>query len=265
MTKSFDTLLLELMPAELGIGAPAMAKKIAKKAADAPMTGHWKAIKRLPETENAILEIMKAVFPEKHPKTGKVFSYSSMIDNKEDLKAEILKAIQNVTQKKGYAEKFAADRVTTATLEETIFELANEVMKKNEPVTQKEVRQKLNKKLAAKPAAETESEAVYYRAASLDPDYENLSKAFNKIPEEGNIKWSQIVSKVGEENATALKRAGAIIEVIGAEEEPDEEKEIPALDVMGDDDEDIASNFDRFIDPYMRDTRGSFSKYHGDY
>lgn len=264
MTTQFESLLkqylTELMPAELGISAPAMAKKIAKKAAESPMSGHWKAIKKLPNTEQAILSIIQKVFPEKN------HTYSSEIDNKEELKAAILDAIQELTQKKGYAEKFASDRVTTQTVAEVTFELASNAMDKNTKVTQKEVRQKLNKKLETKPTTETENEAVYYRAADLDSEDTALIKAFNKIPEQGNHKWSKIVDKIGEEAAAALKKAGALIEVVGGKEEDDEEQEVPALDVFDDeDDRDIATNFDRFIDPYMRDTKGSFSKFHGDY
>jgi len=269
MTNSFDILfeqyLTELMPADLGIGASAMAKKIVKKAKDAPMSGHWKAIKRLQNMEKAVLEIMHSVFPEKSPKTGKEFAYSSVIDNKAELKDEIFKAIQKVTQKKGYAEQFARDRITTATLEEVVFELANEVLKKHEPVTQKVMRQKINQKLVKKPTASEEENVVYRKAADFPSDDTALVKKFNKLPE-NDLTWNEVVKAIGQEAAEALKKQGAIIEIVGAEKEPDEEQEVPALDVMdGDDDEYIASNFDRFINPYIRDTRDSFSKYHGDY
>lgn len=267
MTSQFDAFvknyindLSVLNEAPVGIEGSVedLASEITKKAEASPMSGHWKGLKRLPDMPKAVLDVVKLVLPEKNPKTGNENTYNADIDNKEELKKAVHDAVQEVTQKKGYAEKFAGDRVNTMVLAKAAFEVAGKALSVGETPTQKEVTQALNKKLQEKPAAETEAEAMYYRAADLDSEDNDIVKAFNKIPEQGNMKWSDIVAKVGEEAADALKKAGALIEVVGAEEE-DEEKEVPALEFDDEDgDLDPSTDFDRLIDPYFSTTRGDY-------
>lgn len=258
--KIIDEYLNELQsineaPIELGGDIKDLHSKIVQKAEQSPMSGHFKGLKRLADMSKAVMDILQIVLPEKNPKTGKENAYNSSIDTKEELKTAVYRALEEIAQKKGYAEQFAGDRVTTMILKDIAFEVAGDIQS-GRPVTQKEIKQKLNKKLQEKPASEVE--LTYYRVADLDSDDEALVKAFNKIPAEGNIKWSEIVSKVGEEAANALKKIGALIEVVGAEDEEDEEKEIPALDFDDENDVDISSNFDKVIDPYFSTTRDDY-------
>ena len=250
MTSKFDSLYEQLLnEAPMGIEGSIedLASEITKKAEASPMSGHWKGLKRLPDMLNAVLDILKLVLPEKNPKTGKENTYNADIDNKEELKKAIHDSVQEVIQKKGYAEKFAGDRVNTMVLAKAAFEVAQNVQSTGNPPTQKQVTQALNKKLQAKPAAEIEAEASYYKAADIDSEDDTLVKAFNKLPSEGNLKWSEIVDKVGEEAANSLKKIGAIIEVVGGEEEEeDEEKEVPALE-FDDEDEFTPSDFDSTV------------------
>lgn len=267
MTSKFNCLYKKLLgeaPVSIQGDLKSLASDIIKKAEASPMSGHWKGIKRLPDMKNATLEILKLVLPDTNPKTQKPNTYNPDIDNKEELKKAIHNAVEAISQKKGYAEKFAGDRVATMVLKKAVFELAQNALSTGNTPTQKEVVQALNKKLEAKPQEETD--AFYYKAADLDSEDAALVKAFNKIPEEGTHRWSDIVGKIGEEAATSLKKIGALIEVVGKEEEDseDEEKEVQALDTF-DDDEDISSNFDRFIDPYTSNTLGSFDTAQGNY
>lgn len=229
-----------------------IAPKIISKAKESPMSGHWKLLKKQENMEQVVMDILKHVLPDNNN------TYNPDIDNAQELKAAIKDAIEEVTSKKGWAAKFLADRLANKELIGSVtYDVANQAMSSQKPVTQKEVKQALNKALEQKPAAEVETEASYYRAADLDSDDATLTKAFNKIPSEGNMKWSEIVAKVGEEAATALKKAGALIEVVGAEEE-DEEKEVPALEFDDEDDIDVTSNFDRIIDPYFSTTKDDY-------
>lgn len=253
MISEFDTLieqyLTELMPAELGMGAAPMAKKITQKVSELPgKSQHWGPLQKLsPETRQQIVQaIIQKVFADNDENT-----YSLSIDDSAGLKDAIQSAVKEVAAenpefKAGgkWAVKFLADRLSNKELLGDVkYTTASgqETVKKD--VTQKEVKQALNKALEEKPVADIEAEATYYKAADLDSDDASLAKAFSKLPDEGNMKWSEIVSKVGEEAANNLKKAGAIIEVVGAEEEEDEEKEIPALE-FDDEDEFTPSDFE---------------------
>lgn len=261
MTTEFDRVLEEylnslqtLNEAPITGDISSIAPKVISKAKEAPMSGHWKLLKKQENMEEVVMNILKHVLPDNNN------TYNPDIDTPEELKAAIKDAIEEVTSKKGWAAKFLADRLANKELIGSVtYDVANKAMSSQKSVTQKEVKQALNKALEEKPAADIESEATYYRAADLDSDDTALTKAFNKIPAEGNIKWSDVISKVGEEAATALKKAGALIEVVGGEEEEDEEKEIPALEFDDEEDGDISSNFDRIINPYFDRTENPFA------
>jgi hypothetical protein len=276
MTNSFDTLietlLSEMMPATLMGGFGPAVKNVAKKVKELPgKSQHWGPLQKLDpkQREEITTAIIKKVFADNDENT-----YALAIDNIQQLRDAIISAVKEVAAenpefKAGskWAAKFLADRLSNKELlgnVEFTTTAGKQIAKKD--VTQKEVKKALNKALEEAPKVSSEEDNVVYRkAADFPSDDTKLVKAFNKLPEE-DLKWSAVVSKIGEEAASALKKQGAIIEIVGAEEEPDEEKEIPALDTLGDDDEEyISSNFDRFIDPYISDTRGSFGKFHGDY
>lgn len=276
MTKSFDSLLnsllVELMPAELVGGFQPTVKKVAQKVKELPgKSQHWGPLQKLdPKTREDIASaIIKKVFADNDENT-----YALAVDNVEQLKNAIISAVKEVSTenpefKAGskWAAKFLADRLANKELLGNVeFTTTDGKQVAKKEVTQKEVKKALNKALETAPQTQSEEDNVVYRkAADFPSDDTKLVKAFNKLPEE-DLKWSEVVNKVGDEAANALKKQGAIIEIVGAEEEPDEEKEVPALDTFGDDDEEyISSNFDRFIDPYISDTRGSFGKFHGDY
>lgn len=261
MTPSFNSLIEKLLSEMTAINeAPIsgdisdIAPKVIAKATEAPMSGHWKLLKKQENMEQAVMDILKHVLPEKNN------TYNPDIDTPEELKAAIKDAIEEVTSKKGWAAKFLADRLANKELIGSVtYDIANKAMASQKPVTQKEVKQALNKALETKAPETSEVDStMYYKAADLDSEDSALVKAFNKIPAEGNMKWSDIVSKVGSEAAEALKKSGALIEVVGGEEEEDEEKEIPALELDDEDDLDISSDFDKVIDPYFSTTKGDY-------
>jgi hypothetical protein len=230
-----------------------IAPEIVSKAKDAPMSGHWKLLKKQEDMEKAVIDILNHVLPENNN------TYNPDIDTPEELKKAIKDAVEEITTKKGWAAKFLSDRLSTIVLKKVAFDVANQAMTSKKEVTQKEVKQALNKALEQKPATvSTEEDTVYYRSADLDSDDADLVKAFNKLPAEGNIKWSDIIAKIGEDLASQLKKAGALIEVVGGEEEEDEEKEIPALEFDDEDDTDISSSFDKIIDPYFSTTKDDY-------
>lgn len=274
MTSSFDTLLESLlteMPATLAGDLGSAVKSVSKKVKELPgKSQHWGPLQKLdPKAREEITgAIIKKVFADNDENT-----YALSVDNMEQLKSAISSAVREVAAEhpefkasSKWAAKFLSDRLANKELlGNVIFTSTSGEKLAKKDVTQREVKKALNKALEEAPKTSAEEDNVVYRkAADFPSDDTALVKAFNKLPEE-DLKWNEVIKKVGQEAATALKRQGAIIEIIGAEEEPDEEKEVPALDVMGDDDDEyIASNFDRFIDPYMSDTRGSFGKFHGD-
>jgi len=268
MTNSFDTflesLLNELMPAELAGGFGPTVKSVAKKVKELPgKSQHWSPLQKLdPKTREEITSaIIKKVFADNDENT-----YALAIDNIQQLRAAIINAIREVASenpefKAGskWAAKFLADRLANKELLGNVKFVTTggkKIAKKE--VTQKEVKKALNKALEEAPQTSSEEENIVYRkAADFPSDDTALVKAFNKLPED-DLKWSDVVKKIGQDAANALKKQGAIIEIIGAEEEPDEEKEVPALEF---DDEDefqpSGSNFDRYLDTF-RTTKGSW-------
>lgn len=275
MTQSFDTLieslLSEMMPAELTGGFGPTVKQVAKKVKELPgKSQHWGPLQKLdPKArEDITAAIIKKVFADNDENT-----YALAVDNMDQLKNAINSAVREVASEhpefkasSKWAAKFLTDRLANKELlGNVIFTSTSGEKLAKKDVTQKEVKKALNKALEQAPKTSTEEDNIVYRkAADFPSDDTALVKAFNKLPEE-DLKWSDVTSKIGQEAANALKQQGAIIEIVGAEEEPDEEKEVPALDTFEDDDDEyISSNFDRFIDPYIRDTRGSFGKFYAD-
>lgn len=264
MTNSFDTLLSEMMPAELTGGFGPTVKKVAQKVKELPgKSQHWGPLQKLdPKAREEITSaIIKKVFADNDENT-----YALAVDNVQQLRDAIISAIKEVASEhpefkasSKWAAKFLADRLANKELLGNVKFVTTggkKIAKKD--VTQSEVKKALNKALEEAPQTSSEEENVVYRkAADFPSDDRVLVKAFNKLPEE-DLKWSEVVNKIGQEAANALKKQGAIIEIVGAEEEPDEEKEVPALEF---DDEDefqpTGSNFDRYLDTF-RTTKGSW-------
>ena len=270
MTQSFDTLieslLSEMMPADLTGGFGPTVKKVAQKVKELPgKSQHWGPLQKLDQKarEEITAAIIKKVFADNDENT-----YSLAVDNMEQLKSAISSAIREVaadhpefkaTSK--WAAKFLSDRLANKELlGNVVFTSTSGEKLAKKDVTQKEVKKALNKALEEAPKTSTEEENIIYRkAADFPSDDTALVKAFNKLPEQ-DIKWNDVVSKIGQEAANTLKQQGAIIEIVGAEEEPDEDKEIAALEFDDEfnSDADVKSSFDKFINPYIGTTKGSW-------
>jgi hypothetical protein len=106
------------------------------------------------------------------------------------------------------------------------------------------------------PSEEKEVDMVYMKAADLDSDDSDLQKAFNKLPDDKEMSWEEVLKTVGMTKGMALLDVGGLTET-EKEKETSEEEEVAALDLDDEDDADL-SNFDRFIDPYFRTTKGSY-------
>lgn len=270
MTKTFDTLierlLTELMPAELQMGAGDLASTVTDKVSNLPgKSQHFSPLQKLdPEIRQQIVQkIISKVFPENEN------TYSPDIDNKDDLKNAVSSAIKEVSDENPefkaqskWAIKFLTDRLVNKELFGNVeYTTADGGAAKKQKVTQKEVRQALNKALEVKSDDSADGNVIYRKAADCTSEEAGIQKAFAKLPDDKDFKWSELVSQVGEEKAAELKRCGAVIEIVGAEEES-ETDEVPALefdDEFGDD-KDIASKFDRIIDPYFSRTESPYSK-----
>jgi len=107
------------------------------------------------------------------------------------------------------------------------------------------------------------TETVYFKDGDFQSDDEKLQKAYEKLPDNKDMTWQEVVKLLRTSTAIDLLDAGGI-----KEEERDVEENgdefVSALDADEDDSADL-SNFDRIINPYYNDTRGSFEKFHGDY
>jgi hypothetical protein len=274
MTKNFDTLLeqmlSEMMPADIeGMGGFGGAVKHIKGGVpEGEAKGHWAPLQKLsPEDRETVLgEIFKEVFSEKEN------TYAPTVDNPEELHSAIQSAIQKVSGSTGlkasgkWAAKFLADRIMTLLKNNVKYTTAGgEELEKD--VTQKEFKQVLKKALEEAPAkeeipAETpaaeekEVELVYAKAADLNSDDAELQKAFKKLPDDKEMSWDEVLKMVGMTKGLALLDAGGLSE-IEKEKETSEEEEVKALEFDDEDDTDL-SNFDRFIDPYFRTTKGSY-------
>lgn len=299
MTKNFDALLesmlQEMMPASMedGFGPGEMTSAVSKKIEDLPgKSQHWGPLQKLSaeDRQKIIRVIINNVFTEKGN------TYTPMADDRNQLKELIKSAIVKATKdhpefKAGgkWAVQFLADRLAN---EELLGKVkytteGGEEIKKD--VTQKELTAALNKalgdtkgqsvwkknaKVEETPAVEEEPEVeeapaeepeqgevetVYVKAADLSSDDPELQKAFSKLPDNTDLSWDQVIKKVGTSKALALLDAGGLSEE-QKEREVGEEEDVPALDPNDEDDVDL-SNFDRLINPYYSDTRGSFDRF----
>ena len=271
MTKNFDTLLeqmlAEMMPADIGeIGFGGAAERDKAGVPEGEAKGHWAPLQKLSQEDRdkVIEEILKEVFSEKEN------SYAPMVDDQEQLKDAIKTAIQTVSKRTAlkaggnWAAKFLSDRLFTLLKDKVKYTtVAGEDLEKD--MTQKEFKQALKKALEEPPAEktteeepseekkETEVEMVYTKAADLDSDDADLQKAFNKLPDDKEMSWEEVLKTVGMTKGLALVDAGGLTET-EKEKEASEEQEVKELEL---DDEDAAdlSTFDKFIDPYFSTTR----------
>ncbi len=289
MTKNFDTLvesiLSEMMPAtsEFGTGAE-MGAAVAKKVEELPgKSQHWGPLQKLsPETRTEIIKaIIANVFTDNEDNT-----YSSIIDNPEQLKDAIKDAIKEVAATNPefkasgkWAVQFLADRLSNKELLGNVkYTTAGgeEAVKKE--VTQKEVKAALNKALQEAPAKEEAGsseevegaeeapqekevgvEVVYQKAADLESDDAELQKAFAKLPADKDLSWEQLLKTIGMTKAQGLLDAGGLSEItkeIEAEEPEFGEKHI---DVGEEEDEfepeDFDTSFRRSMSPFASSER----------
>ena len=303
MTKEFDALLesmlAEMMPAHMmdDFGPGPMTDATVKKVGDlSGPSQHWGPIQKLPVEKRA--EVVRAILNKVFTEKGN--TYTPMADNRDQLKNLIMSAIVATTKeypefKAGgkWAPKFLADRLANEELFGKVKYETEEGKEIKKDVTQKELTAALNSALAdtksqsvwkrshqieevpaeKEPAVEEapEEEAiedkqvqtVYIKAADLSSDDSDLQKAFEKLPDNKEMSWEEVIKKVGTSKALALLDAGGLSEE-EKEIEPGEDEEVPALDAADDEAPDL-SNFDRLINPYYSDTRGSFDRFHGDY
>lgn len=286
MTKNFDTLLesmlAEMMPATMMDDMGTMTSKVAKKLEELPgKSQHWGPLQKLsPETRGEIVKaIIKNVFADNDENT-----YSTTIDNPEQLKDAVKSAIKAVAEQNPefkasgkWAVQFLADRLANKELLGNVKYTTmsgDDILQKD--ATQKEIRQALRKALEQAPAkeetavtqepeqteetdAETEKEVetVYVKAADLNSDDSDLQKAFNKLPDDKEMSWEEVLKSIGMTKGMELIDAGGLSE-IEKEKEVSDEEDVKALEF---DDEDTAdlSNFDKMIDPYFSTTKGSYS------
>jgi hypothetical protein len=286
MTKNFDTLLesmlAEMMPATMMDDMGTMTSKVTKKLEELPgKSQHWGPLQKLsPETRGEIVKtIIKNVFADNDENT-----YSTTIDNPEQLKDAVKTAIKTVAEQNPefkasgkWAVQFLADRLANKELLGNVKYTTmsgDDILQKD--ATQKEIKQALRKALEQAPAkeetavaqepeqteetdAETEKEVetVYVKAADLNSDDSDLQKAFKKLPDDKEMSWEEVLKSIGMTKGMALIDAGGLSE-IEKEKEVGEEEDVQALEF---DDEDTAdlSNFDKLIDPYFSTTKGSYS------
>ena len=207
MTKSFnrlfETLLVEMMPVEMGVGPDVASSKIKSSAEQSEGKGHWAPLRDAEGREEITNAIIAKVFREKGN------TYSSDIHDKDQLHSAIQKAIQELAQENGtfkaggkWASKFLADRIVT-TLKPflTFTTTSGEVVKKT-TATQKEVKQALNKALekAAKAPVETAK-----------------AEAAKRKPKSGD---SSEDSSEGKYAPTGFKRQDAVFDILSYVDKP---------------------------------------------
>ena len=208
MTKSFnrlfETLLVEMMPVEMGVGPDVASSKIKSSAEQSEGKGHWAPLRDAEGREEITNAIIAKVFREKGN------TYSSDIHDKDQLHSAIQKAIQELAQENGtfkaggkWASKFLADRIVT-TLKPflTFTTTSGEVVKKT-TATQKEVKQALNQALQKAATASVSDEE-----ADTDED------SGPELPEtaEGESKKDF--------KPTGMERQDAVLEIVTAVDEP---------------------------------------------
>jgi len=217
MTKNFDTLiesiLTRLDEAPIAMENPAeIVSKTVKTASAAPMSGHWKALKKQGDEDQMaefVKKVLEIVLPEKNN------TYNPHIHNAQELKAEILKAVEQVSQKSGWAQKFLADRLANKELIGSVtYELAAGAIDNEAPVTQKEVSAALKKKVAEISTPEGQKERIEKSVASKAPRTasegfsQNRSYTLNDIAA-GTLKGEYV------DYYNALEHAGAKEELEG--------------------------------------------------
>jgi hypothetical protein len=269
MTKNFDSLLEsllnEMMPADISGfdgGAGGASKHILKNVPEGEPKGHWAPLQKLsPEDREKVVDaILNKVFTER----GNTFSPNT--DNAEELKSAIASAVKEVSGETSlkasgnYAAKFLSDRIMTL-LKSTVKYTTDGGEELNKDITQKEFKKALDQAISKKEApAETEGETketsseaemVYTKAADLSSDDSDLKKAFNKLPDNKEMSWKEVLKTVGMSSADALIQAGGLIET-EKEQEESEDSEVAELELDADDTADY--------DP-MRDIGSSFGEY----
>lgn len=282
MTKQFDTLweqmLSEMMPADIeGLGFGGAVERIKSGVPEGEAKGHWSPLQKLsPEDRETVLgEIFKEVFSEKEN------TYAPTVDNAEELHGAIQSAIQNVSSKTGlkasgkWAATFLADRIMTLLKNYVKYTTAGGEEEVQKEMTQKEFKQALNKALEEAPAKEENApeeapeteeknvEKVYTKAADLNSDDPSLQAAFDKLPDDKEMSWEEVVKTIKMTPALALLDANAIIETEKEVEAEEDEygSDIKELDPDDEDSVGYESEFERSmrdIDPYHSTTKGGW-------
>jgi molybdopterin biosynthesis enzyme MoaB len=285
-------------------GPEEMTSAVGKKIEELPgKSQHWGPLQKLSSEDRSkiIRAIINNVFTEKENTYTPMADDRDQL--KELIKSAIVKATKDHPEFKAggkWAVQFLADRLAN---EELLGKVkytteGGEEIKKN--VTQKEINAALNKVLsdtkgqsvwkkssqaAEEPTKEeTEQETVsdeeaggeeeqgelntytrtvYFKVPGFDSDDSKVQAAYNKIPDEKDMSWEEVIKLVGTSKAIAILDNGGLKEE-QIEKEIGEEEEVPDLDPNEDDGPDM-SKFDRLINPYYSDTRGSFERFHGDY
>lgn len=271
MTKNFDSLLEsllnEMMPADISGfdgGAGGARKHILSNVPEGEPKGHWAPLQKLSQEdrEKVVDAIIQKVFTEE----GNTLSPNT--DSADELRDAIASAVKQVSSETSlkasgnYAAKFLSDRIMTL-LKSTVKYTTGGGEELNKDMTQKEFKkaldQAINKQSAEKApesaeeetGEESEAEMVYTKAADLESDDPELTKAFNKLPDDKEMSWKDLLKLVGMSKAEALIDAGGIT-ATEKEIEASDDQEVPELEL--DDDEDSA------YDP-MKDIGSSFGEY----
>lgn len=278
MTKQFDALLeqmlSEMMPADIGEigGFSGAAKHIKSGMPEGEPKGHWAPLQKLSdEDRNKVLEeIFKEVFSEKEN------TYAPTVDSPEDLHGAIQSAIQAVSARTGlkasgkWAAKFLSDRLMTLLKNKVKYTTSGgEELQKD--MTQKEFKQALNKALEEAPAtpeeapeeegsaaeeetSEKEVDTVYTKSADLNSDDADLQRAFDKLPDNKEMSWEQILKTIGMTKGMALLDVGGLIET-EKEKETSEDEEVKDLE-FDDENENETRGYESEFERAMRDIGG---------
>lgn len=272
MTKNFDSLLEsllnEMMPADISGfegGAGGARKHILSNVPAGEPKGHWAPLQKLsPEDREKVLDaIIQKVFTEE----GNTLSPNT--DSADELRDAIASAVKQVSGETAlkasgnYAAKFLSDRIMTL-LKSTVKYTTGGGEELNKDMTQKEFKkaldQAITKQTTDSAGEETEDETaeektdvemVYTKAADLESDDSDLTKAFSKLPDDKEMSWKEVLKLIGMSKADALIQAGGLIET-EKEKEASEESEVGDLEFEGDDTADF--------DP-MREIGSSFGEY----
>lgn len=118
----------------------------------------------------------------------------------------------------------------------------------------------------AEEETEVETQTIYFKNKNFNSEDADLQKAYDALPDNKDMSWEEVLStlkKAGFKKAMStalnLHSAGGVEEET-KEIEAGEDQFVPALDPEDDEAPDL-SNFDKLIDPYYSDTRGSFDKF----